>query len=376
MLKRIALITRKPGMSKQEFLDYWNGIHGPLVSQHPNVLRYVQDNIVLKERFVDRNPDPVNPLPASYQGPEVDGIAELWFESRAAMDELYASPHAKLMLQDGLAHIGTITTFIVEERTPVDRRPEAQGLLLSLQGQRVLVTGAGNGIGKALSLGLARAGAAIVAVDKNVEAARGTAAAIAAAGGRATSHALDVTDRAACKALAAELRAQPVTAVVNNAGIAVPRGMDAPDIEAAWDSTWAVNAGGVFNVTLAFLDQLKAARGAILNLSSVAARSGRSRNIAYQSSKAAVTQMTRGWSVEFAEHGVRVNALAPGPIETALSSHTRADPERTRRTLSRVPLGRFGQPEDLVGAATFLLSPQAAFITGAVLCIDGGFDAT
>lgn len=376
MLKRVALITRKPGMTRDEFHAHWNAIHGPLVAEHPNVLRYVQDNIVHKERFVDRNPDPAHPLAPDYQGPEVDGIAELWFENRQAMDEVFASPHARLMLQDGMTHLGTITTFVVEERDVIDRRVQAKGLLLSLAGQRILVTGAGAGIGRAIALGLARAGAEVLVVDIDLAAAQAVATAIGAAGGMAQAHGLDVTSRAACKELAAALRQVPVTGLVNNAGVAIPRTMDAQDIEHAWDSTWAVNANGVFNVTLAFLAQLRETRGAILNMSSVAARSARSRNTAYQSSKAAVSQMTRGWAVEFAEYGIRVNALAPGPIETVLSRHTRTDPERIARTLSRVPMARYGQPEDLVGAATFLLSSQAAFITGAVLPIDGGYEAT
>lgn len=376
MLKRMALLTRKPGMSREEFLRHWNEIHGPLVASHPNVVRYIQDNVSAKERFVERNPDPARPLPPGYSGPEVDGIVELWYESREKMDEMYASPLAKELQEDALQHIGTITTFVVEERTVVDRRPERKGLLLSLEGESVLVTGAGGGIGAALARGCARAGAAVVVTDVEAGKAFATAAAIAAEGGVAQAHALDVTDRAACAALAASLSETPITRLVNNAGISVPAPLGEAGTPVAWDRVWAVNAGGVFNVTQAFLPQLRAARGAILNLSSVAARAARNRNTAYQSSKAAITQMTRGWAVELAETGIRVNALAPGIIATALSAHTRSDPDKVARTLSRVPMARVAEPDELVGAAVFLLSREAGYITGVVLPVDGGFDAT
>ncbi|MCA0424625.1 MAG: SDR family oxidoreductase [Proteobacteria bacterium] len=378
MLKRIALLTRKPGMTKQQFFDHWNNVHGPLIAEHPNVLRYVQNNVVKKERFVDRNPDPDNPLPAGYDGPEVDGVVELWFESREKMDELFASPHAKKMQADGLLHLGTITTFVVDERPVVDRSPANQsaGLAINLKGQRVLITGAAGGIGRALVRGLAAAGASIVAADFNP----GTLTALKdeLAGQRIDieTHVLDVSDRAACVALAGTLADAPITALVNNAGITAPYALNDDDAYANWDKIWSVNAAGVFNVTKAFLEQIKAARGSILNMSSVAARAARGRNTAYQSSKAAVTQMTRGWAVELAPFHVRVNALAPGMIETPFMGPDAHDEARIGQMLSRVPMGRRAKPDELVGAAAFLLSPLASYVTGTVMGIDGGFDAT
>jgi uncharacterized protein (TIGR02118 family) len=371
MLKRIALLTRKPGMTREEFLRHWNDVHGPLIARSPHVLRYLQNNILTLERFVDRNPDPANPLPPGYQGPPVDGVVELWFEDRAAMEALYASPLAKEMLADGLLHLGTITTFTVEERTVVDRTGP-------LAGEVALVTGAGRGIGAALARGLAQAGARVVATDLDVAAAEATAAAIVATGGIAEAAALDVTDTAACQALAATLQAAQagISLLVNNAGITLRKTMADADVAAAWRRTWDVNAQGVFNVTHAMLPMIAARQGAILNLSSVAAVSGRSLNTAYESSKAAVSQMTRGWAVELAPRGVRVNALAPGIVATELSAHTRADPEKTARTLSRVPMGRVAQPEELVPPAVFLLSREASYVTGVVLPVDGGFLAT
>lgn len=378
MLKRIALLTRKPGMTKQQFFDHWNNIHGPLIAEHPTVLRYVQNNVVHKERFLDRNPDPDNPLPPGYMGPDVDGVVELWFESRERMEELYASPHAKKMQADGLLHLGQITTFVVEERTVVDRAPApaGRGLMISLTGQRILVTGAAGGIGRALVRGLAEAGATVVATDRDKDALDALSGELVQHGLTIEAHGLDVTDRADCKSLAATLSARPVTALVNCAGVSGRYALLDDDAADAWDRIWSVNAAGTFNVTKAFIDQIKQCSGVILNIGSVAARAARGRNTAYQSSKAAVTQMTRGWAVELAPHGIRVNALAPGVIDTPLSSHRSADEATLKATLSRVPAGRRGKPEELVGAAVFLLSPLASYVTGSVLTVDGGFDAT
>jgi NAD(P)-dependent dehydrogenase (short-subunit alcohol dehydrogenase family) len=253
-----------------------------------------------------------------------------------------------------------------------------KGLFLSLDGDLALVTGGGQGIGAALAKGLAGAGAHVVVADRDADGARAVAAAIRSAGGQADSAVLDVSDADACRSLAAACRADhgTLSILVNNAGIMNNRSMTHPAVEDSWRQTWSVNTMGCFNMTSAFLDQLKARKGRVLNVSSVAAVSGRNMDVAYQATKAAISQITRGWAVEFAASGIRVNAIAPGFTETRINADKRADPDRLRRMLERIPLGRPGRAEEMVGAAVFLLSSHASFITGVVLPIDGGTLAT
>lgn len=255
---------------------------------------------------------------------------------------------------------------------------QPKGLLLSLEGDLALVTGGGQGIGAALSKGLALAGAHVIVSDRDKQMADATAAAIRAAGGNADSADLDVTNGEACRDFASACRAShgDLSILVNNAGIMMQRPMTHADVEESWRQTWNVNTMGTFNTVSAFLDQLRARKGRILNVSSVAAISGRNLDVAYQATKAAISQITRGWAVEFAPAGIRVNAIAPGFTATRINSAKREDPEKLKRTLERVPLGRPGTPDEMAGAAVFLLSAHASFITGAVLPIDGGTLAT
>lgn len=255
---------------------------------------------------------------------------------------------------------------------------QQKGLLLSLEGDLALVTGGGQGIGAALSIGLASAGAHVIVSDQDWQKADATAAAIRAAGGNADGVGLDVTSGEACRALASDCSASHggLSILVNNAGIMMHRPMTHVAVEESWRQTWNVNTMGAFNCVSAFRDQLSARKGRILNVSSVAAISGRNLDVAYQATKAAISQITRGWAVEFAPAGIRVNAIAPGFTATHINAAKRADPESLKRTLERIPLGRPARADEMVGAAVFLLSAHASFITGAILPIDGGTLAT
>ena len=242
------------------------------------------------------------------------------------------------------------------------------------------VTGAGSGIGRAIALGFAREGAAVAALDINGAAAAETAAQIGAAGGKALGLTLDVTDRAACRVVAAEVAAQIglVSVLVNNAGI-VRRNAFTAAPEAVvkdWDDIIAINLNGVFNVTHAFIAQLRAGKGRIINIGSIQSfvHMRTPSSTAYTASKHAVLGFTRALAAELGKDGVRVNAIGPGFIETPINAKMRAEnPERAKLFIDHTPLGRAGQPEDVVGPAIFLASDLSAYVTGSIVMADGGY---
>jgi NAD(P)-dependent dehydrogenase (short-subunit alcohol dehydrogenase family) len=143
---------------------------------------------------------------------------------------------------------------------------------------------------------------------------------------------------------------------------------NAPEI---WRKTLDVNLTGAFNVTYAFLPALKVTRGSIINICSITSFLGH-RNGAYAASKGGLKQLTQSQAYEFAAFGIRANAIAPGIIDTEINQDLRKNPEALKMWMTRVPMGRTGKPEELVGAAVFLASEMAAYVTGVVLPVDGG----
>lgn len=244
-----------------------------------------------------------------------------------------------------------------------------------LAGRLALVTGAGQGNGRAIALGLARAGARVVATDLNAATAAETAALVRAEGGEAWSWTLDVTDAGACNALAARV-AQDCGAVdllVSNAGIILRENSASPNAAENWRRTLDVNLNGTFNITQALRETLVATRGTIVNISSIAAFAGQGGSLGYSPSKAAIKLYTQSLAAELAPHGVRVNALAPGVIATPMTEPTRAHPERLAAFMTRIPMGRVGEPDELVGPVVFLSSALSTYVTGVTLPVDGGF---
>jgi 3-oxoacyl-[acyl-carrier protein] reductase len=251
-----------------------------------------------------------------------------------------------------------------------------------LQNHIAVVTGSGSGIGRAIALGYAREGAQVVLLDMNEKAAAEAAQEIRASGGKADSFKLDVTDRAACNAVAADIagRIGQVSILVNNAGIARRNGMTGTTeaVIKDWEDIIAINLTGVFNVTHAFLAPLRASKGRIVNIGSIQSfvHVRQPSSPAYTASKHGVLGFTKALSAELGKDGVRVNAIGPGFIETPLNAGTRANnPEAVKMFIDHTPLGRAGKPEDIVGPAIFLASDLSSYVTGSIVMADGGYRA-
>jgi NAD(P)-dependent dehydrogenase (short-subunit alcohol dehydrogenase family) len=244
-----------------------------------------------------------------------------------------------------------------------------------LKGRIFLVTGAGQGNGRAIALGVARSGAKVAVTDVQVETAENTARDIRASGGEAMAFHLDVTDPGECERVAERIGSEMglLDVLVNNAGIIIRENIDSPKAHENWRRTMDVNVNGSFNVVHACLAQLRKTRGSIINVASIASFVGVADTLGYSPSKGAVKLFTQALARELAADGIRVNALAPGVIETPMTRSTRDDPDRLAGFLRRTPLGRVGQPEELVGPVVFLASAMASYVNGVILPVDGGF---
>jgi len=252
--------------------------------------------------------------------------------------------------------------------------------MFQLNGRRALVTGGGSGIGEATATALAGRGAYVYVADRDEPQGRRVADAIAAGGGSAAFVALDVTDEAACARVAAHVEKEgPLDILVNNAGIGHVGTIRTTD-GAALDRLYSVNVRGVFNASQAFIGPMLARQsGNIVNIASIGGIVGIRDRLAYCTTKFAVVGMTKSMALDHATEGVRINCVCPGRVETpfvAARLKEYPDPEAAYREMAATQaLGRMGRPEEIAAAVVYLVSDEAAFITGTAFLIDGGWSA-
>lgn len=248
-----------------------------------------------------------------------------------------------------------------------------------LAGHIAAVTGGGSGIGQSICQAYAREGARVIIFDANMEGANETVGLITAAGGKASAMKLDVTDRDGCNKAAADIgKGGPISILVNNAGInrRTPFVGDKAAVTKDWDDILSINLDGMFNVTHAFIDQLRASKGRIVNIGSIQSfvHVNWPNSAAYTTSKHGVLGFTRALAAELGKDGVRVNAIGPGMIETKINAEARAkNPDMVANVMRHTPLNRAGKPEDIAGPAVFLASDMASYVTGCIIMADGGF---
>ena len=248
----------------------------------------------------------------------------------------------------------------------------------SLRGRKALVTGGSRGIGEALAIGLAEAGADVAVAARDETSLKSIAAAISGAGRRSAAIAIDVRDIAAIHT-GVDKAAQALGGLdilVNNAGVEEVRDSLAVD-EAVWDRIVDTNLKGAFFCAQAAARIMAAGEGgAIINICSLTSEVGVPTAVPYGSSKSGLLGMTRALAAEWADKGIRVNGIGPGYFRTNLTEVFYRNAEWQQAMLAKIPLRRFGRLEDLVGAAVFLCSGAAAYVTGQCLYIDGGYMAS
>ena len=245
---------------------------------------------------------------------------------------------------------------------------------LDLTGRVALVTGTSRGLGRAIALALGAAGAAVACTARDAGQAEDTAAAVRAAGGRAGAFRLDVMRTADVEAAVrgAEALLGPVDILVNNAGITLDkRTVEVTDEE--WERVLSTNLTSMFRCARAVAPgMIQRARGKIINIGSMYGRLGVPRYAAYCATKAAVDGLTRSLAAEWARHGIQVNCLAPGYMNTDIPREAMANEETRRVFLSKVPARRIGEPEETGTLAVYLASPASDFMTGQTVYLDGG----
>jgi gluconate 5-dehydrogenase len=250
--------------------------------------------------------------------------------------------------------------------------------LFGLQGRIALVTGSSAGIGCALAIGMAEAGGEVIVNGRSADKVDAVVAGIKAAGCKAHGAIFDVTDGAEVRAQVARLEAEvgPIDILVNNAGI--QRRMPLEDFsEEVWRELMSTNLDSVFYVGQAVARaMIPRRRGSIVNICSVQSELARAGIAPYTASKGAVKMLTKGMATDWGKHGIRVNGIGPGYFRTPLNRALVEDEKFSAWLTGRTPLGRWGEVDELVGAAIFLASDASSFVNGHVLYVDGGLTAS
>jgi NAD(P)-dependent dehydrogenase (short-subunit alcohol dehydrogenase family) len=250
--------------------------------------------------------------------------------------------------------------------------------MFDLTGQVAVVIGGTTGIGRAMALGLADAGADVVATSRRLEQVEAVASEIEQRGVKTLRLASDVLDRPSLETLAAAVLAAfgKVDILINCAGMTrrAPT-LDFP--EDTWDEIITTNLKGTLRGCQIFgRSMIERGYGRIINIGSLTTFRGFFEVAAYGASKAAVGSLTKSLAVEWSRHGITVNAIAPGVFRTEINTHLLDNTDRGREFLTRTPMGRFGDVDELVSSAIYLASPASSFVTGEILAVDGGFLAS
>lgn len=249
--------------------------------------------------------------------------------------------------------------------------------LFDLNGKTALVTGSSMGIGLALARGLADHGAAIVLNARNATRLSEAAETLRSTGAQVTESAFDVTNSEAVAAAVTEIETKtPIDILINNAGMQFRTPLEAFP-EDKWDALFATNVKSAFLVGQAVArGMINRGHGRIVNIASVQSELARPGIAPYTATKGAIRNLTRGMSTDWARHGLQVNAIAPGYFKTPLNQALVDDPSFTEWLEKRTPAGRWGNVDELVGAAVFLSSDAASFVNGHTLYVDGGITAS
>ena len=249
--------------------------------------------------------------------------------------------------------------------------------LFGLSGSVALVTGSSAGIGEAIARGLSAAGARVAVNGRNPKAVETTVAVLRASGAEAFAAPFDVTDRAQGEAAVARIEAEfgPIDILVNNAGI--QRRTPLEDFpEETWRELMRVNLDSVFFVSQAVARRMiPRKRGRIVNIGSVQCEMARPNIAPYTASKGGVKMLTKGMATDWGKHGLRANAIAPGYFKTELNKALVEDEKFSAWLTARTPMGRWGDVDELIGAAIFLASEASSFVNGHILYVDGGITA-